>query len=146
MRRFLACVVAVVSLSIGATTAAAAPTQQTGLVNVNLEDITVQVPIAVAANICGVQIGALAVGLAQGQAVDCNSDAVSGATVTGPQGGAGPTTQEGLVNVNVSGVTVQLPVVIAANVCGLQVTALAVDVLQGQFVSCDARGNASAGA
>jgi hypothetical protein len=66
--------------------------------------------------------------------------------VTGPQGGGGPTTQTGLVNVNVSGVTVQLPVVIAANVCGLQVAAVAVAVLQGQFVSCDAQGNASAGA
>src|SRR5215210_2763333 len=116
LRHTLAAFVAAISCLAVSGTAAAQPTQQTGLVNINLENITVQVPIAVAANVCGVQVGALAVGLAQGQAVDCNSGAVSGATVTGPQGGGGPTTQTGLVNVNVSDVTVQLPVMIAANV------------------------------
>jgi len=52
------------------------PVTQNGLVNVALTDTTVQVPVNVAANICGVSVGVLAqaTNLA---GVDCTADGVS---------------------------------------------------------------------
>jgi hypothetical protein len=130
--------VAMVMLIGSASPAAAQPPQQSGLINVNLEDITVQVPVSVAANVCGVNVAVLAVNTAQGNDVQCTATSMAGADATASRDAA-PNTQEGLVNVNVEDVTVQIPVALAANVCGLNVAALAVDVLQGNAVECDAR-------
>jgi hypothetical protein len=114
------------------------------LVNINVGDITVQVPISVAANICGVNVAALAVDVAQFGQTTCDAMSSSGATVT-QSGGGGPVNQTGLVNVNVGNVTLQLPVSVAANVCGLNVALLAVNVLQGANVTCTAQGQSQAG-
>ena len=143
MRRALACTLTALTLALGAgagTASAQGPVNQTGLVNVNVGDVTVQVPIAVAANICGVNVAALAVDVAQfGQATcDALSTATVPATVTPSSGG--PVNQTGLVNVHVGNVTPQLPVSVAANVCGLNVAVLAVNVLQGVDVTCTATG------
>ena len=146
MRRIFACSFAALTLALGAgVSTAGAQTTQNGLVNVNVSDVTVQIPIAVAANVCGLQVGALAVNLVQTGQATCDSSAFSTAGTVTPAPTGGPTTQTGLVNVNVSGVTVQLPVMLAANVCGVQLAALAVDVLQDGTAMCTAQGNASAG-
>ncbi len=53
-------------------------TQQEGLVNVNAEDIVVQIPVALAANVCDVNIGVLARQLRAGGAeCDATADAIA---------------------------------------------------------------------
>ena len=118
---------------------ASAQTQE-GLVNVNVSDVTVQAPIAVAANVCDVAVNALATQL-KGGGGDCDAAATSDAVFT-PSEGPAPN-QEGLVNVNVDDVVVQLPISVAANVCDV-----AVNVLARQFklggATCDAVATAGA--
>jgi hypothetical protein len=127
-----------IAATIAATLAFAAPasaqTQQEGLVNVNLEDIDIGVPISVAANICDVGVNVLAETIGTGQTA-CFADAESGA-VFGP-GRNGGTRQEGLVNVNVSDVVVKVPVSVAANICDLDVNVLAQQREFGR-TTCDA--------
>ena len=60
-----------------AAPASAAP-QQRGLVNVNIDDTTIQVPIAVAANLCDINVNVLALQLRNGQ-TECDAQADSGA-------------------------------------------------------------------
>jgi hypothetical protein len=53
-------------------------TQQSGLVNVNAEDIVVQVPVALAANICDVNVGVLSRQVRAGGATcDATADALA---------------------------------------------------------------------
>jgi hypothetical protein len=56
------------------------PTNQSGLINIAVTDNTIQVPVAIAANICDVAVNVLAQGIATGGAT-CN--AVGNATATG---------------------------------------------------------------
>ena len=86
-RRFAA-IVAASTLSAGAIAAPAASAQPPvftgGLVNVtivdfadiNLEDIVIQVPVAVAANLCDIDVNALAIDAADGDA-ECTATATS---------------------------------------------------------------------
>jgi hypothetical protein len=107
-----------------AGTASGAPTQQEGLVNVNVTDLNVQVPVAVAANICDVNANVLAEQADLGTAT-CTATADSIAT-NGPRSGqGGPVQQDGLVNVNITDVSVQAPITVAANVCDVDVNVLA---------------------
>ncbi len=75
--------------------------------------------------------------------VDC--DAVAGATATraGNGGGGGGGKQSGLVNLYVADNTIQVPVAIAANICGVAVNILAQQTNTGG-AQCDAKGNAGA--
>lgn len=63
MRKLVATLFASALLSAGLATSASAQTQQDGLVNVNIgditviEDVNVAVAAVIAANICGVQVG-----------------------------------------------------------------------------------------
>ena len=57
---------------------------------------------------------------------------------------AQPIFQGGLVNVNVSGNTVQLPVSVAANVCDVEVQVLVADLEDDGEANCTARSNARA--
>jgi hypothetical protein len=119
---------AAATLATGATfglagPAAAAPPQQSGLVNVNVTDLTVQVPVGVAANICDVNVAVLVGTLLADDAADCDADVENGLEVTqGPDNG--PTQQEGLVNVNLEDIAVQIPVGVAANICDVNVAVL----------------------
>jgi len=144
-RTLIASVVATCLLAAGVGSAAAAgPVNQTGLVNVSLGNLTVQVPIAVAANVCGVQVGALSALLAQGQTTTCSaagSAVVPDYTIS--RDGGGPVNQAGLVNVAVGDVTLQLPVAVAANICGVQAAVLAVGVLQDGTTTCTAKSSAA---
>jgi hypothetical protein len=132
---------AIVSVGVMAGPAAAQPTQQEGLVNVAVTDNTVQVPIGVAANICGVSAAVLADQINAGD-VDCT--AISNATAFSQGNGGGPGAQQnGLVNIAITGNTVQIPVTAAANVCGVGVAVLAEFVNTGD-IACTARSRGSA--
>jgi hypothetical protein len=139
--RVTASVVMAVALAVGTVGAGTAganshrpPTQQ-GLVNVYASDVTVQIPIAVAANICGVAVNVLVDQVNQGP-VNCEAEGV--AIAQNEPGPSGPAPrQEGLVNVALTDIDVQVPVAVAANICGVAVNLLAQEVTQGQ-VDCDA--------
>ena len=127
------------SLALGAgASTGAAQTRQNGLVNLNLENITVQVPIGVAANVCDVNVAILANLVDTGAAGTCTAVADATArdvTVGSPTPGA--TTQNGLVNVNISNVTIQVPIAAAVNICDVNVAVLAA-LSDVAGASCDA--------
>lgn len=132
---------AAVTMSIGgvalaAGSAHAAPINQDGLVNVGVDTVNVQIPIAAAANICGVGIAVLATATDLGD-VDCTAEGV--ALASNDRGSGGPVNQRGLVNVALTDVSVQVPVTIAANVCGVAVGVLAQAESLGD-VTCDTEG------
>jgi hypothetical protein len=132
---------AAVTACVGASTASA-QTNQSGLVNVNVQNNTVQVPIGVAANVCGVAVNVLAENLANGPA-DCTAIAGATATRAGGGGGGSSTNQQGLVNLAITDNTIQIPVAVAANVCGVSVNLLA-QALSNGGATCDALGNSTA--
>ena len=146
MRRFFACMVAALSLAVGATAGTAgAQTTQNGLVNLNLENITVQVPVGIAANVCDVNVAVLANLVDTGAADTCK--AVANATARDVTVGAPPsgsTQQSGLVNVNVSNVTVQVPVAAAVNICDVNAAVLAaLSDVAGASCNAQAHGHAN---
>jgi hypothetical protein len=128
IRRTAAAVTTAAALSVTgiamASPASAAPNNanQEGLVNLALQDTNIQVPIGIAANICGVAANVLASSNVTGP-VDCEAEGVGTAE---RQGGGGPNNarQSGLVNVAIQDTNVQVPVAVAANVCGVTVNAL----------------------
>ena len=130
--------------ALGLAIAAPAPAQQqSGLVNVNVSDNTVLVPVAVAANVCDVTVGVLVSNLRDTGSTTCNALATSGATVTPGQGGGVGANQEGLINVNLENNVVQIPIAAAANICDVDVFVLASEILLNDATSCRARAGAS---
>jgi hypothetical protein len=117
-----------------AAPASAQPVTQEGLVNVNVTDVAVQVPVGVAANICDVNVAVL-VDTFLDSPTDCNADTEQQAFVE--SGPGGPVNQEGLVNVNLTDVSVQVPIGIAANICGVNAGVL-VGALIDSPDACDA--------
>jgi hypothetical protein len=135
---------ALTALAVAAlsTPALAAGNQQSGLVNVNVQDVTAQAPVAVsvpvgvAANVCNVDAAVLAEQAGTGSAT-CTAvtdsaalnQAIAQSVTTG--GGGSSNRQSGLVNVNIQGLTVQVPVSvavpvgIAADVCNVDAAVLA---------------------
>jgi hypothetical protein len=139
----VACTGTLLTVAAAAAPATAAPnqTRQQGLVNVAVTDTTVQVPVAVAANICDVTVNVLASQLADGSA-PC--DAAADAVATRPTGGDNQTRQDGLVNIALTDTVVQLPIGIAANVCDVSANVLAqlpIDTAE----ACEAVATPSAG-
>jgi len=120
--------------------AAAKAQTQEGLVNLNIDDVTVQIPVTVAANICGVSVDILASGILNGP-VDCQAGTIALANDDDPP--SEPPDQNGLINVNLTNVDVQVPIAVAANVCGVSVDALSGLLLQGP-VDCSAFGRSAA--
>jgi len=136
----VAAVCAVALLAGTASSAFAQPkNEQSGLVNVNIQDLGLQIPVSVAlpiglaANVCGLNVLAIQ---EAGNACTAttNSLALSQAVadaMIGTGGGGGPQNQQsGLVNVNVQDVIIQVPlsvaapIGVAANVCGVNVLAI----------------------
>jgi hypothetical protein len=140
LRSILVLAVAIVAMLAFALPAAAQPVDQEGLVNVNVGDVTVQLPVAVAANVCDVNVNVLARQLRGGGAT-CDAAAESDAEDGGSD--SGPVTQNGLVNVNLGDVTAQVPIGIAANVCDVNANVLAEQVRLGG-ATCDASALADA--
>ena len=130
-----------IALSMSQAVPAGAQGNQEGLVNVYAEDTTVQIPIGIAANVCGVTVNALSSLVAQAP-VDCEAEGVS--IADDPDSSSGGPRQRGLINVALVDTTVQVPVSVAANICGVAVNVLATAAAQGP-VDCDALAGASAG-
>ena len=121
-------------------------TRQNGLINVNIEDLVVLVPIAAAANVCDVDVVVLASEILLNDATQCTADAGAEGIVSGPAGGGGggdATVQEGLVNVNVEDNTILVPIAIAANVCDVTVAVLVTELQDGP-ATCDALASSDA--
>jgi hypothetical protein len=143
MRLFLVSMVVLVASATFAGTASAQ--QQEGLVNLAVTDVNVQVPIGVAANICDVNVGVLAEQEREGGAT-CDATATSIASAgkgdrDGDVGSGGQ--QDGLINVLIDDVNVQVPIALAANVCDLNVGVLARQLRTGG-ADCDADADADA--
>ena len=130
----------VTALTIAAP--ASAQVNQQGLVNVAITDTTVQVPVGVGANICGVALNVLATAVNAAD-VDCTASGVAVADQSGGGGGGGTVVQNGLVNLAVTDTTIQVPISVAANVCGLAVNVLA-NALNTGTVDCTAEGVSTA--
>ena len=141
MRRFITLVVLSAVAVLGATAPASAA-RQSGLVNINVEDNVVQVPVSVAANVCDLTVAALVADLRDTGETTCTALAASGATVT-PAADGGATRQDGLINVNLENNTVQIPIAAAANICDVDVAVLVSEILLDDATSCDARAGAA---
>ena len=135
LRTRLPLVAAAIAVSLCIAAAPAAAQQQEGLVNVAVTDVTVQVPVSVAANVCDVNVAVLATQERIGGA-QCQADAESLATAgPGDQSGtptAGGIAQDGLVNVAITNVIAQVPISVAANICDLNVGVLAQQLRLGE--------------
>jgi hypothetical protein len=158
MRKLIFAPVLAAALALGAPSLAMAATNdQSGLVNVNLQGLSLAVPISaavpigVAANVCDVSVLSLE---EQTGDMTCtatnNSLALSRAValaMTDPNGGGPNNEQSGLVNVNVQDlalavpVSVAVPVGVAANVCGVSVLSLHE---QTGDMTCDAQNTSTA--
>jgi hypothetical protein len=114
---------------------------QSGLVNVAVVNNTVQIPIGIAANVCGVSVNLLSQATSTSP-VNCTAVAGATAMSTGNSGGVGGN-QQGLVNIFIANNTVQVPVGIAANICGVAANILAQNISTGR-VTCNALGNGTA--
>lgn len=140
MRKLLA-TGAFAAASIGFMVNPAGAATQNGLVNVNLEGIDVQAPIGVAANVCDVAANVLARQIGDGPA-ECTSTADPDAIMmSSPRGSS--TKQEGLVNVNVENLRVQVPIAVAANICDVDVNVLSLSLLNGP-ATCEAIADSNA--
>jgi len=136
----LATAVSVFAVSMAFAAPAQAQTQQNGLVNVALEDIVVQLPIAIAANVCDVNVAVLA--RVSDQAGTCRATADSAAS--SGKSGNGRVRQDGLVNVLVQDVVVQAPIALAANICDVNVAVLA-EIVDAPNTACEADAGSEAG-
>ncbi len=137
----------IVSVAALAMSSTAAAQHQAGdsLVNVQIDDITVLVPIGVAANLCDINANVLAVQAREGGAT-CTATAESTATPgKGNKNGNGGGHQAGnsLVDVQIGNVTVKLPIALAANICDVNVNVLAQQLRQGG-ATCTADADAEA--
>ena len=83
MKRILA-VVTITALLVVAMVAPALAAKQSGLVNVQIGDVIVAVPVAVAANICGVDVNVVATQFVGTEEVVCVADADAMAEVPPP--------------------------------------------------------------
>ena len=148
------------ALTLAPMPALAASNNQSGLVNVNVQGVTVQapisvaVPVGVAANVCDVNAAVLADQLATGPAsctATSNSQALSMAVAQAMTTGGGGSSnhQSGLVNVNVQDLAIQapisvaVPVGVAANVCDVNAAVLAQQAATGGG-SCTATSTSNA--
>lgn len=121
------------ALSMGAAGAPAMAATQDGLVNVDLTNTNVQVPVGVAADVCGVTANVIATGSFTGNSL-CTS--TSRPSAQGGSGG-GHSNQRGLVNVALVNTNVQIPIGVAANVCGVAVNLLSAGSVAGS-TTCSA--------
>jgi hypothetical protein len=131
-------------LSAGmAIPASAQPVTQHGLVNVNLTDVAVQVPVAVAANVCDVNVAVLVGTLTDTGSAPCTASANPSSAVTFAPG-SGPTNQTGLINVNISDLVVQVPIGVAANICDVNAGVLVGTLTDLGAAPCTATGTPGA--
>jgi len=136
------CVSAVAAFGFtGAASAQVPPGNQAGdsLVNVQVGDVTVLVPVSVAAALCDVNVNVLAQQLDTGDAT-CEATAESVATPgNGSGNGGGNQAGNSLVNVQIGDITAKIPVAVAAALCDVNVNVLARQLHLGE-ATCTATG------
>jgi hypothetical protein len=106
------------------------------LVNVQVSDLTILVPISVAANICDTTVNVLANQI-DGDAPVCTATADSAASPGNGGGGGGNRAGNSLVNVQLDDVFLAVPVGVALNLCDTSVNLLSTQVDTG-MLTCDA--------
>jgi len=123
--------------------ASAQNTAGDSLVNVQAGDVTVLLPIAIAANVCDTSVNALA---RQTEVGPATCDAVADSEATPPQGPGGHQNNAGnsLVNVQIGDITILAPIGVAANICDTSVNVLAEQNKLGR-TTCEAIATPSAG-
>jgi acyl-CoA hydrolase len=139
-RKLIGASLASVALAIALAAPVAAANQAgDSLVNVQVSDTTIAVPIALAANLCDIDVNVLARQADIGRTT-CTATAESVATPGG--GGGGNKAGDSLVNVQIDDLNVLLPIGIAANICDVNANVLAAQLDLGP-TTCDAVANAS---
>ena len=141
LKASFAATLSAVMLALVGVMPAAAQTNQTGLVNLSISNTTIQLPIALAANVCDVDVAVLSTLLAVGPTT-CGAEADSTAEAA-PRGGGGATNQTGLVNVSISDTLVQVPIAFAINICDVNLAVLAL-LVDGGVTDCDAAAHSGA--
>jgi hypothetical protein len=113
------------SVALAGAVAAAPGGNKAGdtLVNVQVSNLAVLVPVAVAANLCDINVNILAAQADLGGAT-CEADAESAAS-PGWNSGGGNQAGNSLINVQLDNVTVAVPIALALNICDLDVNVLA---------------------
>jgi|SRR5919106_94714 hypothetical protein len=140
-RKFFAAVLLTGTMALTGAASVTAQPQQNGLININVSDNVVQVPVAIAANVCDVTVAVLVADLRDDGEAVCDSEAMSGADATVERGGGGAR-QDGLINVNLENNTIQIPIAAAANICDVDVVILATEILLNDATACTARAGA----
>ena len=136
-RMRISAVVGVVAIACAVGASSASAQDQDGLVNIVISDNQVAIPVAIAANVCDVNVGVLA-RQERTDGASCEATAESIATHNqGPNGGGGDAgdgdiAQDGLVNVVITDNQVAVPVALAANICDVNVGILAVQLRTGE--------------
>jgi len=111
------------------------------LVNVQLSDTTVLVPVSVAANLCDVNANVLAGQVRNG---DTECVATPTATATAPADSAGGNSAgDSLVNVQADDTTIAVPIAVAANICDVNINALLATQLRTGTPTCTATSDSS---
>ena len=132
MKRILVLLTLTGMLSFGAAVPAVAQGNRAGdtLVNVQISDVEVLIPVSVAANLCDINVNVLADQVHSGD-TDCEATAESIAS-PGTGTGGGNRAGNSLVNVQISDVDVFVPVGIAANLCDVNANVLAEQLHTGE--------------
>jgi hypothetical protein len=145
MRKLIVTLLVTALAAISAIGPASAANNQAGdsLVNVQVGDITVLVPVAVAANLCDINVNVLA---GQLDAGDTTCEATAESVASPGDGSEGSTNIGGdsLVNVQIGDITALIPIAVAANVCDVSVNVLARQLAVGE-ATCTAVGTSTAG-
>ncbi|HWN20349.1 MAG TPA: hypothetical protein VNP93_00115 [Gaiellaceae bacterium] len=145
MRKLIATLLVTATAAIAAVAPSSAANNQAGdsLVNVQVGDITVLVPVSVAANLCDINVNVLA---DQVDAGDTTCEATAESVATPGDGSEGSTNIGGnsLVNVQIGDITALIPIAVAANVCDVAVNVLAQQLRTGE-ATCEAVGTSTAG-
>jgi hypothetical protein len=105
------------------------------LINVQVSDVTILVPVGIAANLCDINVNVLARQVDLGRTT-CDADAQSAAS-PGWNASGGNQAGNSLVNVQLDDVFIAVPIAVAANLCDVNVNALAVQFAVGQ-ATCNA--------
>jgi len=128
----------VLSLALAGAVAAAPGGNTAGdtLVNVQISDVTILVPVAVAANLCDINVNVVAAQFDAGDTV-CTASAESTASPGWNNGGGGNQAGNSLVNVQIDDLAIIVPISLAANLCDVNANVLAVQIRTGN-ASCEA--------
>ena len=142
-RSFVSLIAAVFMVAAMAVAPATAQPRQNGLVNLNLSGNTVQIPVAIAANVCDLNVAAILAAIREDEdgETECSGEASALPEATMSRGG-GDVRQNGLINVNISDNIIQVPIAAAVNICDVNVAILLAAILDQGATGCTADADA----